>query len=138
MDRCFVFMNFLRTLFLLAVSFSFSSKVFSAPTILNPSFEDNHSYTWPGSSAIVGWAGTFNTGINPLAPELEPAFAAYRSANPANPLYRMPFADNGKVPHGLNVAFLQGGPHDEFTNTFTTGISQPISNFETGKKYAVV
>src|SRR5437660_2837093 len=66
----------------------------SAPTLLNPSFEQDHFSIAPGrileNGPITGWFSSSGTGINPLT-------------NGSSPL-----ADNGTVPDGRQVGFIQG------------------------------
>ena len=64
----------------------------SPVTLVNPSFEADTFTVWPGyagagNGAITGWSG--GGGINPVS-----------GMNP--------FADNGQVPDGNQVAFMQG------------------------------
>jgi hypothetical protein len=64
----------------------------SPVTLVNPSFEADTFTVWPGyagagNGAITGWSG--GGGINPVS-----------GLNP--------FADNGQVPDGNQVAFMQG------------------------------
>ncbi len=83
-----------------------------AQTLTNPSFENNTFTVSPGTisanTAITGWTAVDDTkaGLNPSA-----------GANP--------FANNGVVPNGTNVAFLQP------TNALSTTISglTPGSNY---------
>jgi len=87
----------------------------AAPTIPNPSFEANSFTVWPGyissNSPITGWTTT-----NPARAGLNPASGS-------------PFADNGAIPHGNNVAFIQSG-----TNS---SLSTVISNLTSGETYKI-
>ena len=80
-----------------------------AQTIANPSFESDSYINWPGYASgnggvITGWTmgNPNNTGLNPAGGS--------------------PFADNGAVPDGSNVALMQT---NAFTNTLasTAGIT---------------
>jgi hypothetical protein len=90
----------------------------SAASIFNPSFEANSFTNYPGyissNVAIVGWSTTDpgHAGLNP-----------YSGTN-------NPFADNGVVPDGTNVAFIQslGG---------NSSLSTVISNLTVGQTYKV-
>jgi hypothetical protein len=86
----------------------------SAQTILNPSFEANSFTNGVGYIAdndpIVGWTTA------------DPAHAGLNSASG-------PFANNGTIPDGANVAFIQSG-----TNSY---LSTVISNLTVGQSYAV-
>ncbi|MFN7564392.1 MAG: hypothetical protein ACK5TH_21655, partial [Prosthecobacter sp.] len=83
--------------------------VLQAQTIPNPSFEAQAFTVWPGyasgnGGAITGWTFQGNAGLNPAAGN--------------------PFADNGTVPHGTNVAFLQSiGDMDTQLTTTITGLT---------------
>lgn len=86
--------------------------------IPNPSFETNAYSTYPGyaylnGNAIGGWVLTDGSriGLNPAGGTL-------------------PFADNGAIPNGANVAFIQS---DNTTNTLST----QITNLVTGTAYTV-
>jgi len=87
-------------------------------TVLNPSFEADTFATYPGYSTqagngpITGWTMSTpgNTGINPTAGG-------------------SPFANNGAVPDGSQVAFIQGGPNRT--------LSQTAQGFEPGENYMV-
>jgi len=87
-------------------------------TVLNPSFEADAYGTWPGYSTqagngpITGWTMSTpgNTGINPTAGG-------------------SPFANNGAIPDGSQVAFIQRGPNRT--------LSQTAQGFEPGEAYIV-
>jgi hypothetical protein len=86
---------------------------------VNPSFEENTFSNWPGyvndiNGAITGWSSqaTGGRGINPVAP-----FGANDS----------PFADNGTIPNGRQVLFIQ--------NDISVG--QMITGFEVGTEYQI-
>ena len=80
----------------------------SVPIVINPSFEQDALPPFPGYGTITSWTPNeeINTsfGINPM--------------NGA-------FCDNGSVPHGANVAFLQ--------HNGTLG--QTVSGFSPGRQY---
>ena len=86
-----------------------------AATISNPSFEANSFTVWPGyhhqagNGAIVDWTPSGGAGLNPASGS--------------------PFADNGVIPHGSQVAFIQNGA-DSFLSTV-------ISNLTVGETYKV-
>src|SRR5262245_24149150 len=89
----------------------------SAQTISNPSFEANSFANYPGyisnNTQIVGWTSTATNlaGLNPDA------------------LNNYPFADNGAIPDGTNVAFIQSGS--------SSSLSTVISNLTVGQTYKV-
>jgi hypothetical protein len=92
----------------------------SAQSIPNPSFETNSFTTWPGywyethgNGAIVGWSTDGTTSLNPVSGSTD----------------HNPFADNGIVPDGSNVAFIQSG-----TNSF---LATTVSNLTAGQTYKV-
>ncbi len=81
--------------------------------IANPSFEGSTNETWvyPGYlSNIGGWATTGNTGVN--------------TGNG-------PFADNGTIPDGSQVGFLQNNS----TATAQASMSQTLSGLTVGSTY---
>ena len=88
-----------------------------AQTISNPSFESNSFTVYPGyissNTTIVGWTttNTNRAGLNPA------------SGNP--------FADNGTIPDGNNVAFIQSDP------SLNSSLSTVISNLVVGETYKV-
>ncbi|MDA8378915.1 MAG: hypothetical protein M0Z50_18130 [Planctomycetia bacterium] len=79
--------------------------------IHNPSFEDNTTAP-PGYGAIKDWKSTDTnaTGVNGQ---------------------NGPFADNGKIPNGSQVAFIQSN------NGQVEALSQRLSGFIPGKKYVL-
>ncbi|HNQ87063.1 MAG TPA: immunoglobulin domain-containing protein [Verrucomicrobiota bacterium] len=91
-----------------------------AQTIPNPSFEENSFGTWPGyisgNTAIAGWTGTPDTRVG------------------LNPAGGSPFADNGTIPAGNNVAFIQANVDDPFT---PATLSTTISGLTVGTTYKV-
>ena len=83
-----------------------------AQTIPNPSFESNSYTVFPGYSSgnggvISGWTLSGGVGLNPAS--------------------GIPFADNGAIPNGASVAFLQG----------TASLSTTISGLTIGQTYTV-
>ena len=77
-----------------------------AQTIPNPSFEANSFTVFPGYSGgangqITGWNATTGSGLNPAGGS--------------------PFADNGTIPNGTQVAFVQSGSIDTVITGLTTG-----------------
>jgi len=90
----------------------------SAQTISNPSFESNSFTVYPGyismNTQIVGWTTT------------DPAHAGLNPVSGGTP---NPFADNGTVPEGTNVAFIQSAAN--------SSLSTVISNLTVGETYKV-
>ncbi|HOB97542.1 MAG TPA: immunoglobulin domain-containing protein [Verrucomicrobiota bacterium] len=88
-------------------------------TIPNPSFETDTFTVWPGyisdNSPITGWT----------------ANAEYRAG--LNPATGSPFADNGAIPDGNNVAFLQSDVEINGTTLETT-----ITGLTAGTTYKVM
>lgn len=81
-----------------------------AQVIPNPSFEADTFTVYPGYSGanggITGWSGG-SAGLNPSSGS--------------------PFADNGVIPHGANVAFIQSsGSSDERLTTTITGLTPGV------------
>jgi len=89
-----------------------------AQTILNPSFELDTFNTWPGyisvNSPITGWSGSppNQVGINPAGGQ-------------------SPFANNGAIPDGSKVAFIQSQAGSPAT------LSTVISDLIPGQRYTV-
>ena len=87
----------------------------ASPTIANPSFEANSFTVFPGyhhqagNGAIVGWTPSGGAGLNPSAGS--------------------PFADNGVVPNGSQVAFIQ--------NAAGASLSTVIADLTVGETYKV-
>ena len=79
----------------------------------NPSFEEDVFSTWPGyvsgNFPITGWASPGGQGINPVEDG------------------RAPFADNGIIPNGAKVAFMQE----------VGALSQTVSGLTVGAQYYV-
>lgn len=96
-------------------------------TVVNNSFEAN-SQPGAGYGTITGWNGGINTGVNnglPNAPAPAPAT-------------RQPFADNGAVPDGAQVAFMQtNGNAASGGNVQQSFISQTLSGFTVGQQYVL-
>ena len=86
--------------------------------MINPSFEADRFSITPGyvlnNGPITGWSGSDANGINPGGGV-------------------SPFADNGTIPRGNQVAFLQGG--DPISQSST--LSQRVSGFTVGAEYYV-
>ena len=106
---------------LLAVAFGIVGALRAAPEVTNPSFEAKSFQTWPGyahqhGGRIPGWEATGSVGVNPVF-EAKP-----------KPKTRHAFDDNGRIPHGRQVAFLQNQAR----------LSQKIPGFEKGKTYRVL
>lgn len=100
------------------VAILFCSIATAAPVIVNSSFEAETFNVFPGYCAdngpITGWTGSDYAGLNPGA-----SFG--------------PFIDNGLIPDGEQVAFLQvpelGDP--------PTTLSQTVGGFQIGAQYMV-
>lgn len=97
------------------------ASVWAAPTVANPSFEADRYTAYPGlaranGGKIEGWAFTGSVGIDPCWED---------PGKPSGPIHV--FNDNGKVPHGRQVVFLQ--------NRCT--LAQRIEGFEAGTRYRV-
>ena len=91
----------------------------SAQTIPNPSFETDTFTVFPGyvsgNGAITGWTANNNDRVG------------------LNPAGGTPFADNGTIPDGVNVAFIQ-------SDVGTVGgvtLSTTISDLTPGTVYKV-
>jgi hypothetical protein len=92
--------------------------------ITNPSFELDGFYGWPGyvsaNTPITGWASLLNHGINPVL------------GNPPNG--PTPFADNGTIPDGSQVAFMQGdGTNSQVVSGFTVGAQYYVHYYENAR-----
>lgn len=88
------------------LAFGMLSLLTLAQTIPNPSFELNSFTTFPGytgpeNGQITGWNATTGSGLNPAGGS--------------------PFADNGTVPNGSQVAFVQTGSIDTVITGLTSG-----------------
>ncbi|HWQ92727.1 MAG TPA: immunoglobulin domain-containing protein [Clostridia bacterium] len=94
--------------------------------LANPSFEADLFGSWPGYVAgnpgagdngpITGWTSLNNHGLNPVSDN------------------RSPFADNGAIPHGGHVAFLQGdGTFSQLVSGFTVGGQYYLHYFENAR-----
>ena len=81
------------------------------PVIVNPSFETDATPPYPGYGTITGWLPDEALGTG---------YGLNEEGGP--------FADNGKVPHGVRVAFMQ----DNGT------LRQTVSGFIPGEKYFLV
>ncbi len=81
----------------------------AAQTIPNPGFEADIFTVFPGyvsgNAPITGWAGNFpgSHGLNPSAGS--------------------PFADNGVIPQGAQVAFIQSNSNDSTLETTISGLT---------------
>ncbi|MGJ8642878.1 MAG: beta strand repeat-containing protein [Luteolibacter sp.] len=98
----------------------------SAQVIPNPSFETDSYTQWPGYNGgsnpadISGWVSS--PPINAASPGINPV-TAHATPNP--------FADNGAIPDGSQVAFIQS-----FQNSLAT-LSTTITGLTSGAKYDV-
>ncbi len=88
--------------------------------VANPSFELDHYDTFPGYAdqhgGIIGWEHTGNAGVNPWW------HAPKKQQGPNHS-----FSDNGRIPHGKQVALLQNA----------CVLKQRISGFQKGHEYRV-
>ncbi|RYD32474.1 MAG: hypothetical protein EOP86_15625, partial [Verrucomicrobiaceae bacterium] len=87
-----------------------------AQTIANPGFEEDFFTTFPGyvstnETSITGWTGSPDTNYG------------------LNPAGTSPFADNGLVPEGTNVAFIQSTVSETLTELGTeiTGLTAGVT-----------
>jgi len=81
-----------------------------AVPMINPSFQTDTPSVFPGYTSLTGWTATGLVGINPGTSGL----VSYS-----------PYADNGLIPDGKQVAFMQG----------TNILSQVVSNLQVGGLY---
>ncbi len=93
----------------------------AAPVVENGSFEADRYTKWPGGARgnggkITGWEYTGNAGVNPTWKNPQ----AQRGPDSA-------YHDNGKTPHGKQLALLQGPGK----------LSQKVAGFEKGRRYRV-
>lgn len=91
--------------------------------LVNPSFEADTFAKWPGyrdaNGPITGWTAEAGMGINPVAP-----FGVDDS----------PFADNGAVPDGRQVAFLQqDGALKQVVQGLAAGATYRVEYWENGR-----
>jgi hypothetical protein len=89
-----------------------------AITIVNPSFEADSFFVFPGyvsgNGPITGWASLGGHGINPAAGS--------------------PFADNGATPHGAQVAFMQdNGALSQILSGLTVGGHYYVHYYENAR-----
>jgi hypothetical protein len=81
----------------------------AAQTIPNPGFETDIFTGFPGyvsgNSPITGWTGNFP------------------SSHGLNPSSGSPFADNGIIPEGVQVAFIQSNSNDSTLETTISGLT---------------
>ncbi|NSW58197.1 MAG: hypothetical protein HPY44_19490 [Armatimonadetes bacterium] len=110
----------LAALFVLAF-LATGSELLAAPQVVNGSFEADAYTKSPGLCAqhrnrITGWEASGNVGINPIWKDAE------KRSGPASP-----FFDNGAIPHGRQIALIQG----------PGSITQRIAGFEKGHRYVV-
>src|SRR5436309_936839 len=108
-----------KTLALTALTAFALTDSMRAQTIQNPSFEANTFTAFPGyvsgagNGPITGWTGNNNDRVG------------------LNPGGGTPFADNGTIPDGANVAFIQSG------TAGGTTLSTTISDLTPGTVYKV-
>lgn len=93
----------------------------AAPLLQNASFEADRYSVWPGTAAgngktITGWSYSGNAGVNPLWKNPQ----AQKGPD-------SPFHDNGAIPDGKQLAFIQGPGK----------LSQKVGGFEQGHRYVV-
>lgn len=97
------------------------SVLMAAPQVANGSFEADAYSRSPGLCAqhgnqITGWKASGNVGINPVWKDPE------KRTGPVSPFY-----DNGAIPHGRQVALIQG----------PGSIKQRVAGFEKDHRYVV-
>ncbi|HEX8678409.1 MAG TPA: hypothetical protein VF683_00490, partial [Chthoniobacterales bacterium] len=103
----------LARLFLIPCALLAFAATAPAQTIVNPSFEADPVPPSPGYGPITGWIG--GSGIN----------------NSAGP-----FADNGTIPDGQKVAFMQGAQTMRQTVTgFTVGLQYRLRYYENRRSF---
>ena len=93
----------------------------AAPMLQNPSFEADRYSVSPGTAngngkTITGWSYSGNAGVNPLWKNPQ------TQKGPDSP-----FHDNGAIPDGKQLAFIQGPGK----------LSQEVGGFEQGHRYIV-
>jgi hypothetical protein len=98
-----------------------ASTTLAAPAVDNGSFEADRYTKWAGGARnnggkITGWEYAGNAGVNPIWRDPQ----AQRGPD-------SPFHDNGKVPHGRQLALIQGPGK----------LSQKVTGFEKGRRYMV-
>jgi len=86
--------------------------------VANPSFEVDSFTVFPGyvsgNFAITGWDSLPNHGLNPASGS--------------------PFADNGTIPHGVQIAFMQGdGALSQTLTGLTVGAQYYVHYFENAR-----
>ena len=91
-------------------------------SIVNPSFELDAFIFYPGyvtdNGPISGWNSLGDHGLNPVQ----------------DGTGRSPFADNGIIPHGAQVAFLQGnGTNSQILSGFTVGAEYYVHYYENAR-----
>jgi len=106
---------------MLWLSVAFAASLSAAPVVQNPSFEADRYSVWPGTAGtngktLTGWSYSGNAGVNPLWKDPQ----AQKGAE-------APFHDNGAIPDGKQLAFIQGPGK----------LSQMVSGFEQGRRYIV-
>lgn len=94
----------------------------AGPTLRNPGFEEDAYTVSPGyarqnGGVIAGWTLTGGAGVNPVW--RDPARKAATES---------PFHDNGKVPEGRQLAFIQG----------PGSLCQIVAGFRRGMRYRIV
>ncbi len=110
-----------RMAVLLAFSTLLTTTALAAPLLQNGSFEADRYAKWPGTAGgnggkITGWEYAGNAGVNPIWKDPQ----AQRGPDSA-------FHDNGKVPHGKQLALIQGPGK----------LTQKVAGFEKGRRYMV-
>lgn len=108
----------LRHLIAICMGFFLVYGTMAQPVISNPSFESDTFTVFPGyvsgNGPITGWGSLGNHGINPGGGS--------------------PFADNGVIPDGTHVAFMQGdGAMTQTISGFVVGQTYQIQFFENAR-----
>src|SRR5258705_12954506 len=103
----------------LALALTFAALSGFAQTIPNPSFEADTFTVSPGyisgNAPITGWTANTSSRVG------------------LNPSGGSPFADNGAIPNGNNVAFIQ----NDSTVVGGVTLSTPINGLVAGQEYKV-
>ena len=102
------------------VVLALASAASAQPRVANPGFEQDRFTVWPGylrhnGGSIAGWQG--GSGVNPIWKDPD----AQKGPD-------APFWDNGRLPEGRQLAFIQGPGR----------LTQSVSGFEARRIYRVL
>ncbi|MDB6039062.1 MAG: Endoglucanase, partial [Verrucomicrobiales bacterium] len=102
--------------------------------LLNPSFEVDSFLSWPGYSGDN--PGNANTPAGPNIPITGWTQSAPERSG-INPVSDggSPFADNGTIPNGKQVAFLQTSNPTDSTDQLSQTLSQTVTGLTVGSQY---